>query len=185
MNHHLTGLLLGGALHLAELPDKLSRVLDLGTGTGIWAIDMAEYVTDRRMHELKGLTVRQYASRSNGDWSGPQPNPTEVVSIFRPYVGCQLSCHLIPLRPRSIRSMSGMAETNRLMNRVPPNCTFEVDDLDKPWLWTQPFDFIHSANISQGISDFPTYAKRIYEYVQQFLPIPGMLPLPRKNLLTS
>jgi cyclopropane fatty-acyl-phospholipid synthase-like methyltransferase len=48
-------------------------------------------------------------------------------------------------------------------SRVPPNCTFEVDDLEKPWLWEQPFDYIHSANIAQGIRDFRTYTKRIYD----------------------
>ena len=36
-------MLLGGSLHVAELPPSLHRVLDCGTGTGIWAIDMAEY----------------------------------------------------------------------------------------------------------------------------------------------
>lgn len=44
MLHHAVGLMLGGALNVVELPEKLDRVLDLGTGTGIWAIDMAEYV---------------------------------------------------------------------------------------------------------------------------------------------
>lgn len=50
-----------------------------------------------------------------------------------------------------------------VVHRVPPNCTFEVDDLEKPWLWKQPFDFIHSANVSQGIRDWPTYTKRIFD----------------------
>lgn len=44
MMHHAHGLMLGGELHLVECPEPLNRVLDLGTGTGIWAIDMAEYV---------------------------------------------------------------------------------------------------------------------------------------------
>lgn len=42
MFHHATSLLLDGELHVAKLPEKLDRVLDLGTGTGIWAIDFAE-----------------------------------------------------------------------------------------------------------------------------------------------
>lgn len=40
--HHTVSLTVGGALHLVRLPSHLNRVLDLGTGTGIWAIDMAE-----------------------------------------------------------------------------------------------------------------------------------------------
>jgi methylase of polypeptide subunit release factors len=40
--HHIYGLLLGGELHLAPIGDNPQRVLDLGTGTGIWAMDFAE-----------------------------------------------------------------------------------------------------------------------------------------------
>lgn len=47
--------------------------------------------------------------------------------------------------------------------RVPPNCTFEVDDLEKEWTWKQPFDFIHSSNIGQGIRDWPAYTKSMFD----------------------
>jgi methylase of polypeptide subunit release factors len=40
--HHVYSILLDGKLHLAPIDDNLQRVLDLGTGTGIWAIDFAE-----------------------------------------------------------------------------------------------------------------------------------------------
>ena len=52
------------------------------------------------------------------------------------------------------------------LHRVPPNCVFEVDDITKPWMWKEPFDYIHSANIAQGIRDWPEYLKRMYEYVR-------------------
>lgn len=42
--HHIYRLLLGGSLYLAPIKNDVQRVLDLGTGTGIWAIDFAEYV---------------------------------------------------------------------------------------------------------------------------------------------
>ncbi|KAL8841633.1 MAG: hypothetical protein Q9170_000847 [Blastenia crenularia] len=41
IKHHVTMLLCGGNLHLAPLADP-RRILDIGTGTGIWAIQMAE-----------------------------------------------------------------------------------------------------------------------------------------------
>ncbi|KAL8890695.1 MAG: hypothetical protein Q9215_002203 [Flavoplaca cf. flavocitrina] len=41
LKHHITLLLAGGNLHLAPL-DHPKRILDIGTGTGIWAIEMAE-----------------------------------------------------------------------------------------------------------------------------------------------
>lgn len=41
LENHLFCLLLGGKLHLAPLQSP-QRILDLGTGTGIWAIDIAD-----------------------------------------------------------------------------------------------------------------------------------------------
>ncbi|KAH7198328.1 S-adenosyl-L-methionine-dependent methyltransferase [Fusarium flagelliforme] len=42
MAHHLLSLSLEGKLHLAPLKDDIQKVLDIGTGTGIWAIDFAD-----------------------------------------------------------------------------------------------------------------------------------------------
>ncbi len=36
--HHVFRLVLGGALFRAPIPPTVQRVLDMGTGTGIWAI---------------------------------------------------------------------------------------------------------------------------------------------------
>ncbi|KAI5461787.1 S-adenosyl-L-methionine-dependent methyltransferase [Mariannaea sp. PMI_226] len=40
--HHIYTLALKGELHLAPIPKDPQRVLDLGTGTGIWAMDFAD-----------------------------------------------------------------------------------------------------------------------------------------------
>ena len=53
MIHHAISLMLGGALHVVELSNSLRRVLDCGTGTGIWAIDMAEYVNEKPVYALE------------------------------------------------------------------------------------------------------------------------------------
>ncbi|KAF4955598.1 hypothetical protein FGADI_4433 [Fusarium gaditjirri] len=43
LQHHLFALTLGGKLYLSPIDDKpLSRALDAGTGTGVWAIDFAD-----------------------------------------------------------------------------------------------------------------------------------------------
>lgn len=40
--HHVRNLVLNGALFRAPLENSVQRVLDIGTGTGIWAIDFAD-----------------------------------------------------------------------------------------------------------------------------------------------
>lgn len=40
MHHHLATLLLKGRLHVAPIGKNPQRILDLGCGTGIWAINM-------------------------------------------------------------------------------------------------------------------------------------------------
>ncbi|KAE8356473.1 S-adenosyl-L-methionine-dependent methyltransferase [Aspergillus coremiiformis] len=40
--HHIYALVLGGELHVAPITPHPQRVLDLGTGTGIWAMDFAD-----------------------------------------------------------------------------------------------------------------------------------------------
>ncbi|KAJ9142423.1 Methyltransferase domain-containing protein [Pleurostoma richardsiae] len=46
INHHLLTLCLGGKLHLAPLNKDIQKVVDIGTGTGIWAIDFADEYPD-------------------------------------------------------------------------------------------------------------------------------------------
>lgn len=40
--HHIYRLMLGGELYTAPIGSDPQRVLDIGTGTGIWAIQFAE-----------------------------------------------------------------------------------------------------------------------------------------------
>lgn len=42
--HHIYALILDGELYMAPIKSHPERVLDLGTGTGIWAMDFAECV---------------------------------------------------------------------------------------------------------------------------------------------
>ena len=42
MLHHIFRLMLGGELYKAPLPTSPRRILDYGTGTGIYAIDLAD-----------------------------------------------------------------------------------------------------------------------------------------------
>ncbi|KAK4145667.1 uncharacterized protein C8A04DRAFT_10519 [Dichotomopilus funicola] len=88
--HAISKVLLGGKLGLAPVGTP-KQVLDLGTGTGIWAIEFAE------------------------------ENPASQI----------LGTDLSPIQPEYI----------------PPNCRFEIDDLDDDWVYSHKFDYIHGRGL--------------------------------------
>ena len=74
------------------------------------------------------------------------------------------------------------------MRSLPPNCTFEVtdnpeadaevetneykiDDLEKEWTWTKPFDFIFSRFMTGSFANNGAMVKKAFEYV--ISPLPG------------
>ncbi|KAF4460595.1 demethylmenaquinone methyltransferase [Fusarium albosuccineum] len=86
--HHLYCLALGEELFLAPLADEPSRVLDLGTGTGVWAMDVAEYVpngsslVDWHMTEILNSSLYPSAEVIGTDLSPIQPGWTPPNCIF-------------------------------------------------------------------------------------------------------
>ncbi|KAL2855648.1 S-adenosyl-L-methionine-dependent methyltransferase [Aspergillus pseudodeflectus] len=53
LSHHIYRMLLNGELHRAPIKNP-KRVLDIGTGTGIWAIDFAEWDSEHPESEVIG-----------------------------------------------------------------------------------------------------------------------------------
>ncbi|KAH0436351.1 methyltransferase domain-containing protein [Colletotrichum camelliae] len=92
--------------------DGAKRVLDLGTGTGAWAMDYADAYPDAHV------------------------------------IGVDLS----PIQPAY----------------VPPNCSFEVDDVDKEWTWSQPFDLILCRNMISSFTaeGWETMMRRAYDALE-------------------
>lgn len=87
------------------------RVLDLGTGTGIWSVEFAD---NNRQTEVTGVD-------------------------------------LSPIQPKW----------------VPPNCKFEIDDLELDWTFRKnSYDFIHSRNVIGSILDVPKFLGQIYSHLK-------------------
>ncbi|KAL3300562.1 methyltransferase domain-containing protein [Colletotrichum asianum] len=106
ITHHLWTLTWDGELCNCPKKDGAKRVLDVGTGTGIWALDFAD------------------------------DHPEASV------IGVDLS----PIQP----------------GYVPPNCSFEVDDVEKEWTWTTPFDFIFIRAMIASFKSWPDMIAKAY-----------------------
>ena len=110
LQHQLWRLTLDGALCLAPLPPSTSSVLDVGTGTGIWAIEFAQ--------EHPGATV--------------------------------LGTDLSPVQPTF----------------VPPNCSFEIDDVESDWTFNHPFDFVHLRFLNIGMRDWSKFFRQAFQHLK-------------------
>lgn len=101
------------------------QILDIGTGTGIWAIDAGE--------QFPGATI------TATDLSPIQP--TWCVSTT--------SRH----RHRSVSPTNGLDMLTIL--RVPPNVKFEIDDAEAEWTWPlSHFDLVHMRTMTGCIRNW-------------------------------
>ncbi|KAH8648780.1 S-adenosyl-L-methionine-dependent methyltransferase [Tricladium varicosporioides] len=108
MSHAKYVILLDKKLFLAPIAQQPQRILDLGTGTGIWAINMADAYPSA---EVLGLDIA-------------------------------------PTQPQW----------------VPPNCRFEIDDIEMPWtLERESFDFIHARDLLLSIRNWPQLIKQSFD----------------------
>ncbi|KAI8249783.1 putative methyltransferase tdiE [Colletotrichum sp. SAR 10_98] len=108
--NHMWTIIWDGKFCLCPKDDGARRVLDIGTGTGVWAMDYAD------------------------------THPEAQV------IGADLS----PIQP----------------TYVPPNCIFEVDDMEKEWTWSEPFDFIFARNMMGSFSDWPSVIEQAYDNLE-------------------
>ncbi|PMD34320.1 S-adenosyl-L-methionine-dependent methyltransferase [Hyaloscypha variabilis F] len=107
MQHHVWCIALHDQLFLAPITPNPQNVLDMGTGTGIWAIDFAF----------------RYPSAQ--------------------VIGNDLS----PIQP----------------SYIPGNCTFEIDDIEDDWTYSQKFDFIHGRLLVSCFKDHRAVLKRAFD----------------------
>lgn len=95
LNHYKYTMIQGNELFLAPVKEP-EMILDLGTGTGIWAIEVAD--------KLPSATV--------------------------------IGTDIAPVQPEW----------------VPPNCTFQIDDVEEDWTFDgERFDYIHNRDFLHSI----------------------------------
>jgi len=110
LHHALMVKGIGDKLYLAPIvKEKQNRILDIGTGTGIWAMSMGDETPN--------------ALILGNDLSAIQP-------VW-----------------------------------VPPNVSFEIDDVESEWSHAIPFDFIFCRYMTCSIRDWPKLVKSIYSNV--------------------
>ncbi|KAH7316773.1 S-adenosyl-L-methionine-dependent methyltransferase [Stachybotrys elegans] len=117
IQHELLIRTLDGELSICPGSENAKRVLDIGTGTGAWAID---YGACHPAH--------------------PDGHPDAEV------IGVDLS----PIQP----------------SFVPPNCRFEIDDLEEEWTWSVKFDFIMCRMMLGSFADFPRIVQKAYDNLE-------------------
>jgi trans-aconitate methyltransferase len=57
----------------------------------------------------------------------------------------------------------GVDLSANMPNWVPPNVTFEVEDIEESWTFSQPFDYIHSRYLANAIRDWPRLVRQCFE----------------------
>jgi hypothetical protein len=60
---------------------------------------------------------------------------------------------------------------------MPPNVTFEIDDAEEPWTYSQKFDFVHARMMTGSFANVPKFFDQVYEYLPSHL-----FPLPNPHL---
>lgn len=133
-----------------EPGSKVGRVLDLGTGSGIWAIDFGDEHPEADVSRKLGhLPTFLHAHHIPGDWRRPICLPARIVRISQ-----------------LLRKVTNVHEsdTNKYLS-APPNVRFEIDDVDETWTYSVPFDYIHSRMMTSSIANWDEYIRKAYELV--------------------
>lgn len=75
--HHIYSLVMQGKLHTAPISDNPQRVLDLGTGTGIWAIDFAEWAMTPASSKWRQITHSINSDHPSSEVIGTDLSPIQ------------------------------------------------------------------------------------------------------------
>src|SRR5450756_2017626 len=138
MQHKMWSITLDGKLHLAPIGPNPQNVLDVATGTGIWAVEFGTTPFLKITQNAYCASQRLPLSSSNRNRS--LTHPARIVS---------------PLYFNSSRI------TNRLS--IPTNLQFEIDDAEDEWIFPQKFDYIHGRTLATCFKDPPSIIGKAFD----------------------
>lgn len=143
-------MLLENKLFIAPITDNPQNILDLGTGSGIWAMDVADTYPS--------------ASVIGVDLAPTQPSMIPPNVQFEVLPPSSLLLHAHQCRTR----------TNQPHLRQK-----QIDDVEKDWLYPRNhFDFIHGRELIMAIRDWPRLARQAFNHLRPggYLQLCGSYP---------
>lgn len=166
MMHEMMLVMLHRKLFLAPIGSSPQRVLDLGTGTGIWVVDFGNAFELRHLRMLTILSsvADQFPSAEVryplnmihelsinlllglGLWCRSESDTTQFVSY-----------------PLSLSDMESLRKVRSVCS-VPPNVKFIVDDFEEEWVYPTHFDFIHGRYLAGSVKDFGRLVQQAYKF---------------------
>jgi len=160
MTHHVFSLTLNGDLCMTKLGNP-KRILDLGTGTGIWVCNC---ITHDQPWSATDLTPRQAIDIGDAFPSA------EVIGTDLSPIQSQWYFSRLPTRPfipTVPRTLSLETDQQVKIPRVPPNVRFEIDDATLPWTFPPShFSFIHARTLAGAIQDWPSLVGSIHTHLE-------------------
>ncbi|ENH64805.1 hypothetical protein FOC1_g10005570 [Fusarium oxysporum f. sp. cubense race 1] len=149
--HHFTLLLLEDKLHLAPLKPDIQRVLDIGTGTAIWAIDFADEhphveVVGTEISPIQPTWMPSNLQLASNDEQ--QNESMDIVDFADQFPGAKVvGTDISPIQP----------------SWVPPNLEFHIDDCTQPWTFApDSIDFVHMRYLFGSIKDWSALFKEAF-----------------------
>ncbi|KAG7434936.1 Secondary metabolism regulator LAE1 [Fusarium oxysporum f. sp. raphani] len=129
-----------------SLPNDEDEQERLGTGTGIWAMDVGMYKTHQG--GASELLIMGSADKH------PE---SEVLGV-----------DLSPIQPGMYVLLwnTDSLITEGHKSRVPLNCSFEIDDLEDDWTFKHQFDFIFIRSMIASFKSWPDILSKAFENLE-------------------
>ncbi|KAF4121445.1 hypothetical protein GMORB2_1852, partial [Geosmithia morbida] len=177
LQHELYVRTMHGELALCPKAQGARNVLDMGTGTGQWAISYGMGTTPHfptiPCMILGSSLVGSPVTVCNTDLEPAADLHPEAHVIGVDLSPIQPDFHdsiSQPIASYGTRDDSRPAYADSVLSAahlsVPPNLNFEIDDLEKEWTWSHKFDFIFARMMLGCFENLPAMMKVAYDNLE-------------------